>query len=78
MSTTATILRSIELAKRNDVDSWELADAIYADVLSLVNDGAVAPPIESDISRGLYAAQDEIADLHRKARSACQDRIAGA
>jgi hypothetical protein len=60
-------LRSVEIAaRRENHDAWELADAIYEDVLSLSPDFEVAPQSPGG-NKGLTEAQEYVYDAHRMA-----------
>lgn len=69
-SETGTVLRSIEIAQRQETrDAWELADAIYEDVLELMPGVVVTAPSfgESGVNTGVHAAQEQVYEAHRKA-----------
>jgi hypothetical protein len=55
VSTTITELRSIELARRGDTDTFELADAIFADVFDVAGTDAGASLSAGGQKGGLYA-----------------------
>lgn len=65
-----TVLRSVEIAtRRENHDAWELADAIYEDVLSLISEPNL---VATGFGKGvrmpeLKAAQEKIYDEHTKA-----------
>lgn len=76
MSTTLSLVepaasmsfRSVEIAERRENhDAWELADAIYEDVLSLVPSVEVATSTSQGPDKGLEVATDSVYDAHRKA-----------
>ncbi len=60
-------MKSVEIAKRRENhDAWELADAIYEDVMARVPK-AVDTAFGQGISTGTRAAEDEVYEAHRKA-----------
>lgn len=64
--------RSVEIAERRENhDAWELADAIFEDVLSLVPDPTqVATRVKEGrpaFDSGRRAAEDEVYEAHKKA-----------
>jgi hypothetical protein len=61
-------LRSVEVAKRQETrDAWELADAIYEDVLSLVPDPALVATGADGVNTKVYEAAEQVFEGHRKA-----------
>lgn len=62
--------RSVEIAERRDNhDAWELADAIYEDVLALIPESnlVVATTSSGGIAVGIKEAEEQVYDAHTAA-----------